>query len=110
MNKYTVEVVMAIVTEWDSEREDWGNNEFVKGGFTLGDSKSNKLDDILEMINTLFDVSKDDIYIETEFTEGGHLIKFTVFENGYGEQSLEGNFMVDYTVEVIESRQAEIVQ
>lgn len=105
MTNYTVEVLDVMVTEWSNEYQDWSGDEFSKQGFVLGNSKSNKLDDVLATINTMFDVEKEDV----EINEEGQLI-FTVIENGYAEQSLEGNFMVDYIVEVIESRNVEIVQ
>lgn len=95
MTKFNVNVIDVMVTEWNEEYQDWSGDEFSKQGFHIGNAKSNKLDDVLETINTLFDVEKEDV----EVNENGQLI-FTVIENEYAEQSLEGNFMVDYIVEV----------
>lgn len=97
MTKFNVNVIDVMVTEWNEEYQDWSGNEFLKEGFHIGNSKSNKLDDVLTTINTMFDVSKYD----SEVNEDGQLI-FTVIENEEAMQDDNGHYLVDYIVEVEE--------
>ncbi|VEV88379.1 hypothetical protein [Staphylococcus phage Stab23] len=95
MTKYNVNVIDIVVTEWDKEYQDWSGDTFFKGGFYLGDAKSNKIDDVLATVNTMFDISK----YGSEINEDGQLI-FTVIENEEAMQDDNGHYLVDYIVEV----------
>ena len=95
MTKFNVNVIDVMVTEWNEEYQDWSGREFLKEGFHIGNSKSNKLDDVLTTINTMFDVSKYD----SEVNEDGQLI-FTVTEDKNAMQDDNGRYLVDYIVEV----------
>ena len=95
MTKFNVNVIDVMVTEWNEEYQDWSGREFLKEGFHIGNSKSNKLDDVLTTINTMFDVSKYD----SEVNEDGQLI-FTVTEDDNAMQDDNGRYLVDYIVEV----------
>lgn len=95
MIKFNVNVVDVMVTEWNEEYQDWSGDEFSKQGFDLGVAKSNKLDDVLATINTMFDVEKEHV----EITEVGQLI-FTVIEDEEAMQDDNGHYLVDYFVEI----------
>lgn len=95
MTKFNVNVIDVMVTEWNEEYQDWSGDEFSKQGFDLGVAKSNKLDDVITTINTLFDVKKEHV----EVNEDGQLI-FTVIEDVEAMQDDYGHYMVDYIVEV----------
>lgn len=84
-----------MVTKWNEEYQDWSGEEFFKEGFHIGNAKSNKLDDVLATINTMFDISKYD----SEVSENGQLI-FTVIEDENAMQDDNGHYLVDYIVEV----------
>ncbi|WFG33918.1 hypothetical protein YN120080_201 [Staphylococcus phage vB_SauM_JDYN] len=97
MTKYNVDVIDIAVTEWNEEYQDWSGDTFFKGGFHLGNADSNKLDDVLATVNTMFDISK----YGSEINEDGQLI-FTVIEDEYAMQDDNGHYLVDYLVEVEE--------
>lgn len=95
MIKFNVNVVDVMVTEWNEEYQDWSGDEFSKQGFDLGVAKSNKLDDVLATVNTMFDVKKEHV----EITEVGHLM-FAIQEDEEAMQDDDGHYLVDYIVEV----------
>ena len=95
MTKFNVNVFDVMVTEWNEESQDWSGDEFSKQGFVLGNSKSNKLDDVITTINTMFDIKKEDV----EVNEEGQLI-FTVVEDVEAMQDDNGHYLVDYFVEI----------
>lgn len=95
MTKFNVNVFDVMVTEWNEEYQDWSGDNFSKQGFHIGSPKSNKLDDVITTINTMFDVKKEHV----EVTEDGQLI-FTVVEDEEAMQDDNGHFLVDYFVEV----------
>lgn len=95
MTKFNVNVLDIAVTEWNEEYQDWSGDTFFKGGFHLGTSESNKLDDVLATVNTMFDVSKYD----SEIDEDGYL-RFTVIEDEEAMQDDNGHYLVDYIVEI----------
>lgn len=95
MTKYNVNVIDVTVTEWNEEYQDWCGKEFFKFGFHIGTTKSNKIDDVLATVNTMFDISK----YGSEIDEDGYL-RFTVIENEEAMQDDNGHYLVDYIVEV----------
>ncbi|QEM41264.1 hypothetical protein CPT_Maine_014 [Staphylococcus phage Maine] len=95
MTKFNVNVLDVMVTEWDNEYQDWSGEQFSKQGFHIGNAKSNKLEDVLATINTMFDISK----YGSEVNENGKLI-FTVIEDENAMQDDNGHYLVDYIVEV----------
>lgn len=95
MTKYNVNVIDITVTEWNEEYQDWSGDMFFKGGFHLGNADSNKLDDVLATVNTMFDVSK----YGSEIDEDGYL-RFTVIEDEEAMQDDNGHYLVDYIVKV----------
>lgn len=95
MTKFNVNVADVMVTEWNEEYQDWSGDEFFKGGFDLGVAKSNKLDDVLTEINTIFEVKKESVEIDDE-----GLLRFTVIEDEEAMQDDNGHYLVDYIVEV----------
>ena len=95
MAKFNVNVFDVMVTEWNEEYQDWSGDNFSKQGFHIGSSKSNKLDDIITTINTMFDIKKEDV----EVNEEGQLI-FTVVEDEEAMQDDNGHYLVDYFVEI----------
>lgn len=95
MTKFNVNVIDVMVTEWNEEYHDWSGDEFSKQGFYLGIAKSNKIDDVITTINTIFDVKKEHV----EVNEDGQLI-FTVIEDVEAMQDDYGYYMVDYIVKV----------
>ncbi|BBC69674.1 hypothetical protein phiSA039_0215 [Staphylococcus phage phiSA039] len=95
MTKFNVNVLDVMVTEWNSEYQDWSGEEFLKEGFHIGNAKSNKLDDVLATVNTMFDIDKKDV----EVNEDGQLI-FTVTEDENAMQDDDGHYLVCYIVGV----------
>ena len=95
MTKFSVQVMDIVVTEWNEEYQDWSGDTFFKGGFYLGNAKSNKIDDVLATVNTMFDISK----YGSEIDEDGYL-RFTVIEDEEAMQDDNGHYLVDYIVEV----------
>lgn len=95
MIKFNVNVIDVMVTEWNEEYQDWSGDEFLKQGFGLGVAKSNKLDDVLATVNTMFDISLYGVEINDE----GNLV-FSIQEDEEAMQDDEGNYLVDYIVEV----------
>lgn len=95
MTKFNVNVIDVMVTEWNEEHQDWSGREFYKGGFDLGVAKSNKLEDVLITVSTIFEIEKESVEID----EDG-LLRFAVIENGEAMQDDNGHYLVDYTVEV----------
>lgn len=95
MTKFNLNVLDITVTEWNEEYKDWSGDTFFKGGFHLGNPKSNKIDDVITTINTMFDIKKEDV----EVNEEGQLI-FSVIEDEYAMQDDNGHYLVDYFVEV----------
>lgn len=95
MTKFNVYVIDVMVTEWNEEYQDWSGEEFYKQGFHLGESKSNKLDDVLATVNTMFDISLYGVEINDE----GNLV-FSIQEDEEAMQDDEGNYLVDYIVKV----------
>ena len=95
MIKFNVNVIDVMVTEWNEEYQDWSGDEFLKQGFHLGESKSNKLDDVLATVNTMFDISLYGVEINDE----GNLV-FSIQEDEEAMQDDEGNYLVDYIVKV----------
>lgn len=97
MIKYNVEVLEMFVTEWDKNNEDWSGNEFSKGGFHLGVAKSNNINDILEVINTMFEVNKNDLFIDEDNKQ---ILQFSVVEDRNAIQDENGHYLVDYFIKV----------
>lgn len=95
MTKFNVNVIDVMVTEWNEEYKDWSGDEFLKQGFGLGVAKSNKLDDVLATVNTMFDISLYGVEINDE----GNLV-FSIQEDEEAMQDDEGNYLVDYIVKV----------
>ena len=95
MTKFNVNVVDVMVTEWNEEYQDWSGDNFSKHGFHLGVAKSNKLEDVLATVNTMFDVSLYGV----EINDVGHLM-FAIQEDEEAMQDDDGNYLVDYIVEV----------
>lgn len=95
MIKFNVNVIDVMVTEWNEEYQDWSGDEFSKQGFDLGVAKSNKLDDVLATIKTMFDISLYGV----EINDDGHLV-FSIQEDEEAMQDDEGNYLVDYIVKV----------
>lgn len=95
MTKFNVNVIDVMVIEWNEEYQDWSGNEFFKQGFHLGESKSNTLEDVLETIKTMFDISLYGV----EVNEDGQLM-FSVQEDEEAMQDDNGNYLVSYIVEV----------
>lgn len=97
MIKYNIEVLDMFVTEWNEESQDWSGNEFSKGGFHLGVAKSNNVDDILEVINTMFEVNKKDLFIDEDDKQ---TLQFSVVEDRNAMQDDNGHYLVDYIIGV----------
>lgn len=95
MTKFNVNVIDVMVTEWNEEYQDWSGDEFSKQGFDLGVAKSNKLEDVLATVNTMFDIKKEDV----EINDNGHLM-FAIQEDVEAMQDDNGHFLVDYFVEI----------
>lgn len=95
MTKFNINVLDVRVTEWNEKNQDWSGDTFYKKGFHIGSPKSNKLDDVIATINTIFEVKKEHV----EAKEDGQLI-FTVIEDEEGIQDDYGHYMVDYIVKV----------
>lgn len=95
MTKFNVNVINVVVSEWSEEYQDWSGDMFYKQGFNLGVAKSNKLDDVLATVSTMFDISK----YGSEINDDGQLI-FTVIEDEEAMQDDNGHYLVDYIVEV----------
>lgn len=93
MKNFNVNVTDVMVTEWNEEFQDWSGREFYKEGFYIGNAKSNKLDDVLTEINTMFTIEKESVEID----EDGFL-RFAVIENGEAMQDDNGHYLVDYTI------------
>lgn len=95
MQKFNVKVVNIMVTEWNEEQRDWSGDMFFKNGFNIGVTNSNKLDDVLDTVKTIFDINK----YNSEVNEYGRLT-FTIIEDEWGFQDDNGCYLVDYIVEV----------
>ncbi|WBF81130.1 hypothetical protein FMLHJGGC_00077 [Staphylococcus phage BSwM-KMM1] len=95
MTKFNVNVIDVMVTEWNEDYQDWSGDNFSKHGFDLGVAKSNKLDDVITTINTMFDVKKEHV----EINDNGHLM-FAIQEDEEAMQDDNGHYLVDYIVEV----------
>lgn len=93
MTEYNVNVIEIIVTEWNEEYKDWSGNMFFKGGFHLGTSDSNKLEDVLNTVSTMFDISK----YGSEINEDGQLV-FAIIEDEEGIQDDNGHYLANYIV------------
>src|SRR5699024_12616517 len=93
MTKFNVNVIDVMVTEWNEEYKDWSGDNFSKHGFELGVAKSNKLDDVITTINTMFDVKKEHV----EINDNGHLM-YAIKVDMVAMQDDDGHFLVDNIV------------